>query len=308
MCRSFYASLYNLIHQFKNKKMKLFSIIAAVTILSTTACQAQIKNATTTTVKVYGNCGMCETTIEKAANKSKISKADWNVDTKMATITYDSKKTNVDAVLKSIALAGYDNESFLAPDAAYNKLPGCCKYEREKKTASIVQPASNKMATNKDHNNHQHDSMANATQENKLTPVFNNYFSLKDALVKTDAAIASAKAKDLETAINGVDMEKLPTNVHTVWMKILNNLKDDTEKINNTKDVAQQRDHFMNLSKNIYALIKVAKPTETVYYQFCPMANDGKGANWLSKENAVKNPYYGSQMLTCGKTVETIKQ
>ena len=64
----------------------------------------------------------------------------------------------------------------------------------------------------------------------------------------------------------------------------------------------------MSLSKNMYELIKVVKPAETVYYQFCPMANDGKGANWLSKESGVKNPYYGSQMLSCGKTVETIKQ
>ena len=64
----------------------------------------------------------------------------------------------------------------------------------------------------------------------------------------------------------------------------------------------------MALSKNIYELIKVSKSAGTVYYQFCPMANDGKGANWLSKESAIKNPYYGSQMLTCGKTVETIKQ
>jgi hypothetical protein len=37
------------------------------------------------------------------------------------------------------------------------------------------------------------------------------------------------------------------------------------------------------------------------------MFNDGKGANWLSKENAIKNPYYGSSMLSCGKTTETIK-
>jgi len=37
------------------------------------------------------------------------------------------------------------------------------------------------------------------------------------------------------------------------------------------------------------------------------MYNDGKGANWLSTENGVKNPYYGSQMLNCGKTIETIK-
>ncbi len=288
--------------------MKLFSLIAAVALLSTTACQAQIKNAKTTTVKVYGNCGMCETTIEKAANKSKTSKADWNEETKMATITYDSKKTNVDAVLKSIALAGYDNEKFLAPDAAYNKLPGCCKYDREKKTAMLTQPAKDTMATMQNHNNHQHDGMANATQEtNQLTAVFDSYFSLKDALVKTDGTIASAKAKDLQTAINAVKMEKLPMDVHTIWMKVLNDLKEDAEHINSTKDIAHQRDHFMSLSTNMYALIKVAKPTETVYYQFCPMANDGKGANWLSKESGIKNPYYGSQMLTCGRTVETIK-
>jgi len=289
--------------------MKLLSLIAAVALLSTTACQAQIKNAKTATVKVYGNCGMCETTIEKAANKSKVSKADWNEETKMATITYDSKKTNVDAVLKNIALAGYDNQAFLAPDAAYDKLPGCCKYDREKKTAMLTQPAKDTMATMQNHSNHQHNGMANATQEtNQLTAVFDSYFSLKDALVKTDGTGASAKAKDLQTAINAVKMEKLPMDVHTVWMKVLNGLKEDAEHINNTKDIAHQRDHFMSLSTNMYALIKVAKPAEAVYYQFCPMANEGKGANWLSKESGVKNPYYGSMMLTCGKTVETIKQ
>lgn len=284
--------------------------MAAVVLLSTTACQSQISNAKTETVKVFGNCGMCETTIEKAANKKKISKADWNVDTKMASITYDSKKTTLDAVLKNIALSGYDNQSFLAPDAAYNKLPDCCKYDREKKQVAVItQPAKDTKNHMQNHGNHQHDGMNNATQEtNQLTVVFDNYFALKDALVKTDGNTASAKAKDLETAINAVKMDKLPMNVHTVWMKVLNDLKEDAEHINGTKDISHQRDHFMSLSKNMYELIKVAKPAETVYYQFCPMANDGKGANWLSKESGVKNPYYGSQMLTCGKTVETIKQ
>ena len=90
-------------------------------------------------------------------------------------------------------------------------------------------------------------------------------------------------------------------------MKVINDLKTDAAHINESKDVAHQRDHFTTLSKNIYALIKVAKPTETVYYDNCPMYNDGKGANWLSKESAIKNPYYGSMMLSCGKTIETIK-
>ena len=281
--------------------------MSAVILLSAFAGQSQINNAKTETVKVYGNCGMCETTIEKAANKKKVSKADWNEETKMATITYDSKKTNLNAVLKNIALAGYDNQRFLAPDEAYNKLPGCCKYEREKKQLA-TQPAKDTTSAMQNHTNHQHDSMNNSAQEtNQLKAVFDSYFSLKDALVKTDGTVASTKAKDLQAAINAVKMDKLAMDVHTVWMKVLNDLKEDTEHINNTKDVAHQRDHFMSLSKNMYELIKVAKPTETVYYQFCPMANDGKGANWLSRENGIKNPYYGSQMLTCGRTVETIK-
>ncbi len=290
--------------------MKSIILAGVILLFSATSCQSQINNAKTETVKVYGNCGMCENTIEKAANKKKISKADWNEETKMATITYDSKKTTLDAVLKNIALAGYDNQSFLAPDAAYNELPGCCKFDREKKQAAVVatQPVKDTTSPMQNHGNHSGMNNNQAQETNQLKAVFNSYFSLKDALVKTDGNTASAKAKDLQTAINAVKMDMLPMDVHTVWMKILNDLKEDAEHINGTKDVSHQRDHFMSLSKNMYELIKVAKPAETVYYQFCPMANEGKGANWLSKENAVKNPYYGSQMLTCGKTVETIKQ
>ena len=48
----------------------------------------------------------------------------------MATLSYDSKKTNQDEILKRIALAGYDSEKYLAPDAVYNNLHGCCQYDR----------------------------------------------------------------------------------------------------------------------------------------------------------------------------------
>ena len=78
-------------------------------------------------------------------------------------------------------------------------------------------------------------------------------------------------------------------------------------KIVDTKDISQQREHFTTLSKNIYLLIKVSKQETPTFYQHCPMYNKGKGADWLSKENEIKNPYYGVQMLSCGKTVETIK-
>ena len=294
--------------------MKSIKILMAITVLlSFTACNAQIKNAKTESVKIYGNCGMCETTIEKAGNKKKIAKVDWNKDTKMATITYDAKKTNQDAILKRIALSGYDSDKFLAPDDVYTKLPGCCQYDRVKKV--VAKTETPKVETKvDDHSGHNHSTTTTTEKPvevkqevNQLKAVFDNYFAVKDALVKTDGNTSSTKAKDLLTAINAVKMDKLKTEEHTVWMKIMKDLTFDAEHIADTKDASHQRDHFMNLSKNMYDLIKVSKSETPTYYQFCPMANDGKGANWLSKENAVKNPYYGNQMLTCGKVVETIK-
>lgn len=284
----------------------LSKIFLAITlVLSFTACNAQIKNAKTESVKIYGNCDICKSTIEKAGNLKKIAKVDWNKDTKMATLTYDAKKTNQDEILKRIALSGYDNEKFLAPDNVYAKLLECCQYERKAKTVAIIEtPKSDnsKMETDK------HTAMTEIKQQiPQLKAVFDNYFAIKDALVKTDGNTATAKAKDLLTAISAIKMEKLSTEEHAVWMKVMKNLAFDAEHIADTKEVAHQRNHFTTLSKNMYALIKASKQETPTYFQHCPMYDDGKGADWLSKENAIKNPYYGSQMLSCGKTVETIK-
>ncbi len=291
--------------------MRSLILLIAVTLLSASVSQAQIKNAKTETVKVYGNCGMCKTTIEKAGSKKKLYKTDWNEETKMATITYDSKKSGADEVLKSIALSGYDNVNYLAPDEAYNKLHGCCKYDREKKA---VVKTNTKLMTDEtvpmaNHGNHTQGNKAVDMQEaSQLKAVYENYFALKDALVKTDGVSAAAKASAMLTALDGVEMGKLNNEEHTVWMKVENNLKTDAKRIKENKDIDNQREYFMSLSKTMYELVKASKSAETVYYQYCPMANDGKGANWLSKESAIKNPYYGSQMLSCGKVVETIKQ
>ena len=287
--------------------MKAIILMAVVGLLSTTPLQAQIKNAKTETVKVNGDCGMCETTIEKVGNKKNQYKTDWDADTKLAIITYDSKKTGLDAILKNIALSGYDNVSYLAPDEAYAKLPGCCQYKRDKKAVvkTITEPTTDAMGSLPNHTGH---TAMDMQQTSQLTAVFDNYFALKDALVKTDGTTASAKAAAMLTALDAVEMGKLKMEEHTVWMKIEKDLKTDAQHIKENKDTEHQREHFISLSKNMYELIKTAKPAETVYYQFCLMANDGKGANWLSKENVIKNPYYGSQMLSCGKVVETIKQ
>lgn len=289
------------------KTLSNMMMVIAV-LLSSINSFAQVKNAKTETVKIYGNCGMCKATIEKAGNEKKVASVEWNKDTKMATLTYDSDKTSQDEILKRIALAGYDSEKFLAPDDVYAKLPGCCQYNRELKPVSKNKDAGMDMKS--EHSNHNEMTATNTTDTPnapQLKAVFDNYFSVKDALIKTDGDTSSAKAADLVKALKAVEMAKLSTEEHTVWMKVMKDLTANAEKIAASKDVAKQRETFVLLSNNMYELAKVSKQETPVYYQHCPMYNNGKGANWLSKEEAVKNPYYGSQMLTCGSVQETLK-
>ncbi|MDR9373906.1 MAG: efflux RND transporter periplasmic adaptor subunit, partial [Schleiferiaceae bacterium] len=66
------------------------------------------------------------------------------------------------------------------------------------------------------------------------------------------------------------------------------------------------RGHFVAISAQLAPIIRAAKPVQQpLYLQFCPMANQNKGAYWLSRKVEVKNPYYGAAMLTCGEVKET---
>ncbi|NQW77012.1 MAG: DUF3347 domain-containing protein [Cytophagales bacterium] len=286
------------------KSIKL--LMAMALMLSISTCFAEIKNAKEETVHIYGNCSICKSAIESAANVKDVVQVEWNKDTKMAVLTYDEKQTNQDEILKRIGLAGYDSDKFRAPDNVYAKLETCCQYER---AAKIIA----KIEASKAVNLAVEEKVVAPILETKtegehlqLKEVFNSYFAVKDALVKTDGTLAATKAVLLLNSINAVKMENLTKEEHSEWMKVMKDLVFDAEHISETKDAGHQRDHFTSLSKNMYSLIKVSKQETPTYYQFCPMANKGKGANWLAKENIVKNPYFGSKMLGCGKTVETI--
>lgn len=281
-------------------------------VLSSTTLIAQIKNSQTETVKIFGNCDMCKTAIETAGNVKNTASVHWNKDSQMAEITYDSKKSNRDEILKRIALAGYDNDHYLAPDNAYAQLSECCKYERQKKEPAMAMSPSkmememheSKMEMNMTSSeNHVNMLMPEMKESNALEVVFDTYFAISDALVKTNAATASAKASELLNAIKVLKIETFKTADQAALTKMLPFIVGDAKGISETKDIIKQREKFKGLSKNMHEIIAYYSSHEPLYYQYCPMQD----ANWLSKEKAIKNPYYGSQMLSCGSTVETIK-
>ncbi len=109
------------------KTLKIFSL-AAVSMLLSTVIIAQSK---TETFKVSGNCGMCKKTIEKSLSHEGIE-ADWNKNTKMIKVSYDSLKYTNAQINEFIAASGYDTEKQTGNDSAYNNLHECCKYERKK--------------------------------------------------------------------------------------------------------------------------------------------------------------------------------
>nr|MBA3704481.1 DUF3347 domain-containing protein [Bacteroidota bacterium] len=107
--------------------------------------------------------------------------------------------------------------------------------------------------------------------------------------------------------IDKVSMDKMTSGQHDVWMKYEKQLSYDAEHIKGITETEHQREHFVALSKNMYEVMKSIKMDVPVYYDFCPMANNGKGANWLSLQKPINNPYMGKEMPECGKVQETIK-
>ena len=102
--------------------------------MSNTKTESKMDMSSTKTenIKVWGNCDMCKTRIEKAAKVNGVSKANWDSKTQMLALVYDPSKTTSDDIQKKIAAVGHDTEKFKADDKAYAKLPGCCKYDRKK--------------------------------------------------------------------------------------------------------------------------------------------------------------------------------
>lgn len=118
------------------KTLKIFSL-AIIAITFSISGLAQDKK--TETFPVAGVCGMCKARIEKTAKEAGAESADWNVDTKILTVTYSQASITGNKIQQAIANAGHDTPEYKATKKAYSSLPSCCKYERketETKTGS----------------------------------------------------------------------------------------------------------------------------------------------------------------------------
>ena len=123
-----------------------------------------------------------------------------------------------------------------------------------------------------------------------IDKVFQNYLELQAALVNSDAAQAATTAGNMAETFSADRAD----------------LRGLARQIADTDELEAQRAHFAELTTAIEPLLAGAITGGTVYKVHCPMAFDNEGADWFSEVSEVRNPYFGDQMLTCGRVTEEI--
>jgi len=138
----------------------------------------------------------------------------------------------------------------------------------------------------------------------KAEVILSDYFNLKDALVGDDTKKAAQSGTKLVASLKAFDMSGYTNEQQEELADIIEDATEHAEHISESA-IDHQREHFKTLSKDMTDMVAITGTKTTLYEQFCPMYD--KGSAWLSTSKEVRNPYYGSKMLKCGKVQKTIQ-
>jgi Cu(I)/Ag(I) efflux system membrane fusion protein len=182
---------------------------------------------------------------------------------------------------------------------------------------SMMNPEGGKVSTGHNHgsmeghtapSSPQKEVSVNTSVKKLLTPLFDKYFLLKEALVKDDFKTSKKHAAALLKQLNKINMTVFKGEAHNIWMEQSSTIKKALTAIEKEDNIKGIRQHFITLSNSFIQLAKAFKPfQERVFIQHCPMTNNNSGADWISKSEEILNPYFGASMLNCGNVKEEIK-
>lgn len=184
-----------------------------------------------------------------------------------------------------------------------------CKDGKNENSENAMHSEMNHDEMNHDgHMNHDkmtasNDSMDSNNQTTDAKQVLEDYMTLKEALVATNKDDAARAGKKLENTLNGFDISSYNAEQQKELKDIIADAKEHAEHIGKS-EMDHQREHFKPLSKDMMDMVAITGTDATLYQQFCPMYDGGSA--WLSMEKEIKNPYYGSKMMACGKVQKEI--
>jgi ABC-type oligopeptide transport system substrate-binding subunit len=138
-----------------------------------------------------------------------------------------------------------------------------------------------------------------ATVDTEGEPAFmQDYIDIRNSLVNDDSGQAKQAASDMQSSLENSELSQEQRN----------QLKESVSQLAEAQDIKAQRGAFAQLSQQLYQVVQNTDLNDkSLYWQNCAMAMGGQGANWLSYEEQVQNPYMGQRMPGCGSVEETIK-
>ena len=191
---------------------------------------------------------------------------------------------------------------------------GACNSGDKSKEGHDMSKMDNDTSKNKDDVKDVDAPVVNATFANldpklsaDIKSIVDHYIHIKTALANDDAKEAASGGKAMADAMAKLDKSLFAADQKKVYEDNEDDLREHAEHIDaNASNITHQREHFAMMSEDVYAIVKAYGGGRTLYHDHCPMYNENKGALWLSESAEIKNPYYGSKMLTCGKVQEKL--
>lgn len=229
-------------------------------------------------------------------------------DSESPAFTYREIETGARVGDYYLVASGLEEGEEIATNGVF-KIDAAAQLEGKK---SMINPGGGKVSTGHDHGNMEmgSDDLSQETPSlfrDQLTAFYDAYVSMKDAFVETDAGKVKSRSRDAIKALEDVDMTLLEGDAHMQWMDQLEGLEKTLELISESDDIEKQRKAFLELNNTFYRTVKTfGLNRDTVYYQYCPMADNDQGGYWFSNEEEIRNPYFGDMMLKCGEVRETI--
>jgi Cu(I)/Ag(I) efflux system membrane fusion protein len=142
-----------------------------------------------------------------------------------------------------------------------------------------------------------------------MQDVLSSYFTMTAAFVEEDSSKANAAASAFAKAIEAVpaDQLKADSSIIALVASLKSNVQQSALGIPGETNWDEKRHGLQACSDMLFDMLRTVQyKGGKVYQQFCPMAFDNAGANWLSNDAAIRNPYFGDKMLECGEVKDSI--
>ncbi|SDS02900.1 membrane fusion protein, Cu(I)/Ag(I) efflux system [Gillisia sp. Hel1_33_143] len=143
-------------------------------------------------------------------------------------------------------------------------------------------------------------------EKKKIEALLSEYLKLKDALVADDLQLSKKEIAAIKTKVEEINTIGLKGEAEKVWKMVNIQLINRTKELSEAKDLKEIRGGFDELSSEVIMLVSKLQVSTPLFVLHCPMADNNRGADWISLSSEVLNPYYGNAMLGCGEVTKTI--